>query len=165
MADYTRFARLLWACLSIAVAVISTTSYMYDATWVGGKPKLNGTDATLINMSTTAFVDLHGDDTVKFTFSTFRRCNHWILDRSDSGYRYTIGEKCAGYKSFSGDNGIPSSAWKACTVIGGISCSFLDLLVPLAFGAFLTPLPKAWAAICGIVQGTAGKINSTGIKS
>ena len=106
MADYARIARLVWAFLSIAVAAISTASYLYDATWVGGKPKFNGTDAksTVINMSTIAFVAQNGG-AVKFTFSTFRRCNHWIVERTDSGYRYAIDEKCAGYRSFSGDDG------------------------------------------------------------
>lgn len=159
MSDSAHLTRLIWALLSIIVAAVSTVSYWYDAVWLEGKPKLKGVDPTSTNL-TSVRTALNGSGLeVKFTFSTFRRCNHWVLKRSDTdnGYGYVINEKCGGYKSFVGEDGIPSDAWRACTVIGGIAWGLLDLVAPVAFGAFFIALPNVWAAICGILQAIAGK--------
>lgn len=152
MADCSLCLRLVWAFLSVTVAVISTLSYCY-LMWLEGEAKLDGVDSTSTDLK--GFVS--SNKSVKFSFSTFRRCNHWTMYENGVEHRYKISENCRGYMAFRGDNGIPSGAWRTCTIVGGIGWSLLDLVAPLAVGAIFVALTKVWAVICGFMQAIAGQ--------
>lgn len=143
----------VWGILSILVAASTSVGY-YFADWLSGDPKFNGVSPT--NYTDLSFFNQTID--VKFTFSTFRRCNHWVDVGCSNGARYCVEEECGRYSEFSGTNGIPSDAWRAGAILGGIACGLLILVALTAVFAFFIKgiFNKYVAGICGFLQALAG---------
>ena len=143
----------VWAVLSILVAGSTSVGY-YFADWLYGDPKLGGQNVTM-----------KGLPNVTFSYSTFRRCNHWDgapncgPDAMGNDLQRCIVEECGRYKDFSGTDGIPSAAWQTGAILGGIACGLLILVALTALFAFFIKgiFNKYVAGICGLLQGLAGE--------
>lgn len=143
----------VWAVLSVLVAASTSVGY-YFADWMSGDPKFQGQDPSNFTKLENVTID------VKFTFSTFRRCNHWDTEpRCDDNTAYCINHECGRYYDFSGSRGIPSNAWRAGAILGGIACGLLILVALTAIFAFFIKgiFNKYVAGICGFLQALAGE--------
>uniref|UniRef100_A0A8B9YJX3 LHFPL tetraspan subfamily member 1 n=1 Tax=Bos mutus grunniens TaxID=30521 RepID=A0A8B9YJX3_BOSMU len=124
----------LWAFLSLATAVASSTSYFLPYWLFGsqlGKP---------------------------VSFSTFRRCNYPVRGEGQS---LIMVEECGRYASFSA---IPSLAWQMCTVVTGAGCALLLLVALAAvLGCCMEELISRMMGRCmGAAQFVGGLLISSG---
>eukprot|EP00118_Oscarella_pearsei_P025085 m.307473 g.307473 ORF g.307473 m.307473 type:complete len:236 (+) comp42328_c0_seq1:103-810(+) len=145
----------IWAILSVLIAASCSVSYYY-AEWLTATPHLSGIVAT--NETVMAKTPLCSGTnatilSTTFTFSTFRRCNYWNFEGS-ADICYYIEKKCGRYSDFSGNDGIPSQAWQAGAIMGGIGCGLLIMVALVAFFALFIKgiFNKYVAGISGFFQ-------------
>lgn len=120
---------VLWALLSVLSALLSCAAY-YLPYWIKG-----------IMFKSTVY------------FGVFRRCNYLVKGKDGMTY---VQQGCGRYTTF---NDIPSTAWRACTVLIGIACGLL-LLVCLTVVISCCAkdiITRTTAKVAGFIQFLAGK--------
>lgn len=121
---------ILWALTSVLCALLCCTGY-YLPYWIKGT-----------TLNTTVYLGV------------FRRCNYLV--KGSDGLTY-VQQGCARYTTF---NDIPSTAWRACTVLIGLACGLLLLVCLTAVAACCARdvISRASAKVAGILQFFAGNM-------
>lgn len=152
----------LWVALTIVLATATSVSFYYPD-WLVGTALVNGTNKQSRFLWYVDDIDWVKYKDVKFTFSTFRRCNYWKVTQNTTVTFtinvYKVVEECGRYKDFSGTHGIPSAAWRACTVMAGLASGLLVLIALIGLLAVFVKgvFSRCMSVLCASLQFISGE--------